>query len=466
MVSTFVFTRTEVLKVDVLEMEELPNIVRERLKVTTAAAAEHPSADLLTALAEQALGEHERGRVLQHLTGCRECREILSLATAESDSVPAPAGGAVPAKRSWLNFSLLRWGTAGALLVIVGAAVMLRDQHRYASTPPQAGVTVPSAQKPADESLAGTETSATTARLPATVQKSANPATVTLEARKLPLTEKPSGRRDAPPPPNALIADAVSPASPDKDASKTLAPNSQAALSSPTGDLRAKNVLELDQKQSTGIAGYTAPGPAPNVAVVAGSAEPTPGKAKEETSRAAAAKASVAKAGAAKSGAVVANGPATYSDAMIAPQQSLGTTNETVTVTAASPPVQTSALASIGKAKTNLPAPRWTLSAEGALERSYDSGRTWEKVPVSNGVTFRAFSVISGDLWVGGAQGVLYHSSDSAAHWTQVTPTLAGAALTADITRIEFNDHQHGKITTATGETWITADAGQTWQKQ
>jgi hypothetical protein len=449
-------------------MKELPNIVRERLKAGMTAAADHPDADQLTAFAEQALSETERARVLHHLAGCRACRNILSLATAEFDSVPAHSVATVPASRSWLNFSLLRWGTAGALAVIVGAALMLRDQHRYASTPPQAELAIPGVEKRTDEALAGRATSATTAaRLPAPVQKSGNAPALTLEARKLPETEKPSGGRDALARPNALIADAVSPSSPGKDASKALASNSQFAAASPTADLRTKNVLELDQKQSTGMAGYTVPGAAPKVAIVGGSAEPIPGKAKEEISRAAIAKASAGgNSGVAKRGALDANGAAAYGDAMIAPEQPLGAASAGVTVTPASPPVQTSALASIGKAKVNRPAPRWTLSAEGALERSYDSGRTWETIPVGNGAAFRAFSVIGADLWVGGAKGALYHSSDSADHWTQVTPTVDGAALSIDITRIEFTDLQHGKITTTTDETWITSDAGQTWQKR
>ncbi len=135
-------------------MEELPNIVRERLKATTTAAADHPDADLLTALAEQTLGERERVRVMQHLAGCGECREVLSLATAESDSVPAPILATTPSKTSWFSFSLLRWGTAGALAVIVGAAVMLRDQSKQASPVPKSGMALQSAEKRTEDALA------------------------------------------------------------------------------------------------------------------------------------------------------------------------------------------------------------------------------------------------------------------------------------------------------------------------
>jgi photosystem II stability/assembly factor-like uncharacterized protein len=47
-----------------------------------------------------------------------------------------------------------------------------------------------------------------------------------------------------------------------------------------------------------------------------------------------------------------------------------------------------------------------------------------------------------------------------------VKPTANGSSLTSDIVTIEFVDLQHVRLTTATGETWITADGGQNWQKK
>ncbi len=41
-----------------------------------------------------------------------------------------------------------------------------------------------------------------------------------------------------------------------------------------------------------------------------------------------------------------------------------------------------------------------------------------------------------------------------------------GDALSDDIIGVEFTDIQHGKLTTSGGEIWMTADAGQTWQRQ
>ena len=110
--------------------------------------------------------------------------------------------------------------------------------------------------------------------------------------------------------------------------------------------------------------------------------------------------------------------------------------------------------------------PRWTLTPEGMLQRSIDSGKTWETILVATPDTFRALTANGFDIWVGGAKGALYHSIDAGQHWMQVQPVSEGEALQADIIGIEFPDLMHGTLTTADNQTWITSDAGQTWTKQ
>ncbi|MGA8492912.1 MAG: YCF48-related protein [Terriglobales bacterium] len=111
-------------------------------------------------------------------------------------------------------------------------------------------------------------------------------------------------------------------------------------------------------------------------------------------------------------------------------------------------------------------APRWTLSSDGTLERSLDSGASWQTIAVSNKTVFRALAANALDIWVGGSAGALFHSSNAGEHWTQVRPVAQGEALEDDIIGVEFTDPLHGKLTSATEEIWITADAGQTWHKQ
>jgi hypothetical protein len=111
-------------------------------------------------------------------------------------------------------------------------------------------------------------------------------------------------------------------------------------------------------------------------------------------------------------------------------------------------------------------APRWTLTSDGTLQRSIDFGRTWQTVQVAPQASFRALAASGKDIWVGGSKGALYHSTDAGQNWTQVQPVAAGQALADDIIGVEFPDVLHGKLTTSSKETWITADSGQSWDKQ
>ncbi len=117
--------------------------------------------------------------------------------------------------------------------------------------------------------------------------------------------------------------------------------------------------------------------------------------------------------------------------------------------------------------------PRWAVTANGGLQRSFDAGKTWQDVSVNaavgqaqNGIAFRAVAAIGPEVWAGGSGTILYHSSDSGTSWQQVLPSASGAQPAGDITAIEFSSPQQGKITTSAGEIWTTSDNGQTWRKQ
>ena len=111
------------------------------------------------------------------------------------------------------------------------------------------------------------------------------------------------------------------------------------------------------------------------------------------------------------------------------------------------------------------PRPQWTLSAEGAVQRSLDLGKSWQKVTVLGGTTFRALCAVGTHVWAGGNAGTLYHSVDSGQSWTQVVPA-ANEKLTADITHIEFSDPANGIVSTINGEVWSTSDGGQSWRRK
>jgi len=107
----------------------------------------------------------------------------------------------------------------------------------------------------------------------------------------------------------------------------------------------------------------------------------------------------------------------------------------------------------------------WSVSPAGDVQRSFDSGRTWNRVFIAKQAQFRVVTSAGLHIWAGGKGGVLYHSLDGGTTWSAVTPTAGDSSLTGDVAAIEFSDPQHGKVSTSAGETWTTNDAGQTWQK-
>ena len=118
-------------------MENVPKIVRARLQRPTPSTAEpHPDADLLTAFAEHSLAAGERDHVLEHLARCGDCREVVALALPATEAIslaPSPS----PARIGWLSWPVLRWGVvaAGVLAVTsVGILQYRQRQEKMAST--------------------------------------------------------------------------------------------------------------------------------------------------------------------------------------------------------------------------------------------------------------------------------------------------------------------------------------------
>lgn len=115
---------------------------------------------------------------------------------------------------------------------------------------------------------------------------------------------------------------------------------------------------------------------------------------------------------------------------------------------------------------TTRPLPNWTLAADGTLQRSLDSGISWEQIPVAGDHEFRAVAVAGRNVWLGGKSGALFHSPDAGQHWAQMKSTADRPLPDSDIIGIEFEDDLHGKLTTTSSESWATSDGGRTWEKQ
>jgi Photosynthesis system II assembly factor YCF48/Putative zinc-finger len=108
---------------------------------------------------------------------------------------------------------------------------------------------------------------------------------------------------------------------------------------------------------------------------------------------------------------------------------------------------------------------RWRVSSTGAVERSGD-GKSWVRIEIDPGVTFRALSSNGGDLWAGGTGGALFHSADAGRSWSRVKVGDEGMWVTDAITAVDFPSPRNGFVTTASGAIWATQDAGRTWQRR
>lgn len=109
----------------------------------------------------------------------------------------------------------------------------------------------------------------------------------------------------------------------------------------------------------------------------------------------------------------------------------------------------------------------WSLaeSADGVVRKSDDGGKTWQTVPVDGLTRFYALSADGENVWVGGANGRLFHSVDGGIHWSPVAITNTGAARQESIVGIEA----HGRMVrlkTASGLTLESKDGGEYWEQQ
>jgi Photosynthesis system II assembly factor YCF48/Putative zinc-finger len=429
-------------------MEQLPKNVRQRLNTAVERAA-HPEADLLTAFAEGSLTEPERGGLLKHLAECANCRDVLYLSNPKADS----SGGileaasrrqtdAVTGKVRLLSWPVLRWGALSACAVIVATAVSLR-LHRQGG--PVAEAPRPAAQvalhdganrerqtyhtQESDKLAAKIEpeTAApgkivprvsankkkdfdSSGRAPAVLHAEVGTAVPSKNKRDEPVNGMITG--NAPPVSTETLA-AVPARTPAAVGDELK--NQSGQLGSRAPSLPASSEMVITEAQNTEIAAV-------------------PSRAKD-------AKKSTAKEKTATAGAA----------------GGVADSNSESRLDFQPGPLLKSSL---------MPNLRWSISNNGVLQRSYDYGKTWQLVPLTPSAVFRAVAAVGREVWVGGADGTLYHSQDLGGHWTQVKPVADGQILATEITAIEFTDSHHGKLVTANAEIWTTQDDGQNWQKK
>jgi hypothetical protein len=417
-------------------MSDVPKFVLKRLQENAAPEA-HPDADLLTGFVEKSLLEPERNRVTEHLARCITCREVVALALPEAPEleVVALASSGNSRRRSWFSSAVLRWVVATAGIVAVTSVGVLQYRSHE--------------NKIADDNIL--------------LSRNAAPPPVPLAAQAPLLPSQP-----LPVPPEAK----TSPPTVSRSKTPSIRPEPTSIDGSTNSSM---------QMPRTPLGGHAAS--APRAAVASGyaggrvSAAPQP----------------------ALNPSVGQQPTAPSSSQMVEVESEAATTapsteNEVADKLAKDTKKQNLKNQSSMDSAVVAAPPRWSISAEGALQRSWDDGHTWITVnpaaavrgsasalsaskgalkssanaapapPRSNSV-FRAATAFGSEVWAGGSAATLYHSIDSGLHWARVVPSASGVNLTGDIASIEFSDPLYGTVTTSTGEVWFTADAGHTWSR-
>jgi len=482
-------------------MQNLPKIVSERLR--GAVIKEHPDADVLTAFSERSLPAQERNSVMDHLSRCADCREIVALALPESQVTEVrPHRGS----GNWLTWPALRWGfVAAGIIAIASLGVMEYKRQTLQSTavnksPIEEGVAKQTENRPeADPAASANGKGETTSPTALTLSDSAKTSAKTTKkefGRPSQFTVMSAPSRDD----KAGIRGSIGGPLSGRQLSHGPKPPTQWQLNNSANSYSNNEAFSQSQpvapapppSSSGASAGSEIRGQAAPAAVGAKSADeekksevvdalsrPPALKVQSTTNRN---ESEVARAKPAEAAAAPQAGPTELDQATSAYEVSSG------------------ALSNFSKSATLTPqSTRWAISAAGTLQRSVDQGKSWQDVNVygpeaqaganlelamrtSRGkavakdksdtkqreapIVFRAVAANGPDVWAGGSNGFLFHSLDAGLHWVRVEPTWSGVLLSGDVISLQFSDAQRGRILTSSNEIWTTADGGQTWQKQ
>lgn len=420
--------------------EGLPKSARDVLAKQTMGDA-HLSPDLLNAYVEQSLSDDENGVVLAHLATCSDCREVVFLTSEAAqeellaakqaspqvvmasvrmgartaDAAPAPTmaqparmpnvgSRPKPPRRWW------KWALPVAAVIVATVGVLERDNILQMVSPP--ATEMAKVERP---SVATSQPSTPPANSESRADQTQNQPTVAQNTNALlppPAQKKELAERDH------LFQQQQS----------AHMQREQAELSS--NSARSKDKRETASAGALGMPVATPP------------SEP-------------------------KAAAPASADSTTQLEAALA----AGTPNGGNDITYAPPDLKPNSLAksampgngygALGVAAQRAAPTRWRISSDGHVEHTVGPS-TWERVMSAEPVTFHVVATVGENVWAGGSDGALFHSSDGGREWSRVG--LAGEQGT--IKSIHFNNAQQGSVTTEAGAVWTTSDGGFTWSKQ
>jgi hypothetical protein len=442
----------------------VPKILYDRLRAAQPERAlpgqtlpAHPDADLLTAFAEQALAAPERDRMLEHLSLCADCRDVVALALPQADVVPVSTAADAEAVQApptspwnWLRLPILawpslRWAALAAGVVVAASILLLHPGNPNRPMPLSADRQV----APAALSAAGGQI--------------ASPAVASLPSQ----------------PPSVLAKNNEAPLKPELQMSKKRKAGRAAPLQVDSGMLLAEN---KGSAQAGELAATPSGAAAFNAARTFNNDAPTSQGANETVEVSGAALAIETQSSNVNS--LIAQNdaapiekakPALQQEEVISPQKSPSSVGALPAKRQGANMMSTVGLApapSRTLAQTVAQNVTWTI-AGGVLQRSLDSGQSWQN-------TLRAdhpllcYAPHNVDVWAGGQAGTLFHSSDNGITWLRVQPSVKSQTLSADVTRIDIRDNTRENaggplqivVSTSNNETWSSVDGGKTWEKK
>ena len=110
----------------------------------------------------------------------------------------------------------------------------------------------------------------------------------------------------------------------------------------------------------------------------------------------------------------------------------------------------------------NAARPQWRINDRGQLERSFGD-RAWKAVPMPDTSKLHVVSLFGSEVWAGGENLRLEHSSDNGTTWESIKlPAKDG--YNHAVTHIRFQAPQEGTIDSDDGTSWKTTDGGRTWK--
>ena len=453
-------------------MPELSNLIRQRLGATKAPVT-HPDADLISAYAEGGLQAHERAELTRHLAVCAGCRELLALSLPEAAVAPEP-GLALRARARFSN-SYLRIAASLAMILIV-ALLLLKRPHQQVS--------------PAESALNDVAQNSPQ-RVPA-VTNEAVPTTVT------PPNFAASTEERAPVAPQRRMA-RVREEAPSQEARVTkIRPAAQtvevanAAISQDyiNSQMLAHQLFLTDQAQRPVQDLPSAPAPALTRdqkkmfmagGVAGGDFSGIPFESiqrQTQTTSAVSIFRDPSHHGFSIAGTISRVGNELRLKrpmVQITPQNANryamfkpvpeGSAGAEIASTASSAENLKQSPAFTGLAMA--PAARahsqmflWRI-VQGKLLKSSDMSNWIEAYPATEGVDFTVVRSAGPDVWAGGNNAALVHSTDSGATWQRI---VLGASATGAITNIEVGGNgTNVQVTSSSGQSWASQDGGRTW---